>query len=84
MKTITIELDKDQDLSAVEEGLHKMGLKFHVAEEDDDEDWGDLPESVIESIKAGLADSEAGKLIPHEEVMVRMAKRLKHWQEKNG
>ncbi len=83
MTTITVEINKEQDLPVLEAVLSKMGLKFHI-EEDDDEEWGDLPESVIESIKAGLADSEAGRLIPHEEVMARMAKRLKDWQTKNG
>jgi predicted transcriptional regulator len=61
-----------------------MGLKFHVDEGDDDDDWGDLPESVIESIKAGLADIEAGRTVSHEEAMARMSKVLSDWREKNG
>lgn len=59
-----------------------MGLKFRVEEGDDD--WGDLSEAEIESIKAGLADIEAGRVHTHEEVMARMDKRLKEWRAKNG
>ena len=58
-----------------------MGLKFHIEE---DEDWGDLSEEAIESIKVGLADIEAGRVYTHEEVMARMAERLKEWRAKNG
>jgi len=82
MTTITVEINKEQDLPALEAVLSKMGLKFHI--EEDDDEWGNLPESVIESIKAGLADIEAGRTVSHEEAMARMSKVLSDWREKNG
>jgi len=82
MTTVTVEINKEQDLPALEAVLSKMGLKFHVEEEDDE--WGDLSEHEIESIKAGLADIEAGRIHTHEEVMARMDQRLKEWRSKNG
>jgi predicted transcriptional regulator len=66
MTTITVEIDKDQDVSAVEAALSKLGVRYHV---DADDDWGDLSEAEIEGIKAGLADSEAGRVRSHEYVM---------------
>jgi len=74
MTTVTVEIDKEKDLPALEAVLSKMGLKFHV--EDEEEDWGDLSEGEIESIKAGLADSEAGRTHTHEYVMDRIHKKL--------
>ncbi len=82
MTTVTVEIDKEKDLPALQAVLSKMGLKFHIEEEDDD--WGDLPEEAIEGIKAGLADLEAGRVHTHEEVMARMDKTLKEWRAKNG
>jgi predicted transcriptional regulator len=82
MTTVTVEIDKEQDLPALEAVLSKMGLKFHV--EDEENEWGDLSEYEIESIKAGLADIEAGRVYTHEEVMARMDRRLKEWRAKNG
>lgn len=82
MTTVTIEIDKAKDLSALEAVLSKMGLKFHI--EDDDEDWGDLPEEAIEGIKAGLADIEAGRTHSHEYVMAEMKKTMKELRNKNA
>lgn len=82
MTTITVEIDKERDLSALQEVLSKMGLKYHVEEENND--WGDLPETAIEGIKAGLADIEAGRTHSHEHVMAYMDEKLKHLRAKNG
>lgn len=81
MATLTIEIDKEKDLPAVEAFLKQMGLDYQV---EDDDDWGDLPEAAIEGIKAGLADGEAGRVHSHEEVMARAREKLKHLREKNG
>jgi hypothetical protein len=83
MTTVTIEVDKEKDLPALEAVLDKMGLNYHVDEEDDD-DWGDLPEEAIEGIKAGLADVEAGRTHSHEYVMAQMDKQLAEFRKKNG
>ena len=82
MTTITVEIDKEKDLPALQEVLGKMGLKYHVEEEDDD--WGDLPEAAIEGIKAGLADIEAGRVHTHEEVMAEMNKKIQQFRKDNG
>jgi predicted transcriptional regulator len=83
MTTITVEIDKERDLPALEAVFSKMGLKFRV-EEDDDDDWGDLPEKAIEGIKAGLADIEAGRTHTHEEVMAHMNEKYGHLKRKDG
>jgi len=54
--------------------LTKMGLKYHV--EDEEDEWGDLSEAEIEGIKAGLEDSEAGRTYSHEYVMSEMNKKI--------
>jgi len=41
MTTLTVEIDKEKDLPAIEAFLKKMGLEYQV--ETDDDDWGDLP-----------------------------------------
>jgi predicted transcriptional regulator len=74
MTTITVEIDKDQDVSAVEAALSKLGVRYHV--DADDNDWGDLSEAEIEGIKAGLADSEAGRIHSHEYVMNYMNEKM--------
>ncbi len=74
MTTLTVEIDKEKDLPAVEAFLTKMGLKFEV--DDDDDDWGDLPEDAIEGIKAGLEDFAAGRVHTHEFVMEQINKKI--------
>jgi predicted transcriptional regulator len=72
--TVTLDIDKE-DLPKVLSQLDKLEVKYHV-NEDEDDDWGDLPEEAIEGIKAGLADIEAGRVHSHEEVMAHIHKRL--------
>jgi predicted transcriptional regulator len=83
MTTLTVEIDKERDLPVLQALLSRMGLKFEV--EEDNDDWGDLPEAAIEGIKAGLADGEAGRVHPHEYVMALMDEKLKQLRaKKNG
>lgn len=82
MTTVTIEIDKEKDLTALEAVLSKMGLKFHV--EEVDVDWGNLPEEAIEGIKAGLADIEAGRTHTHEYAMAEINKRIEELKGKNA
>ena len=81
MTTITVEIEKDQDLQAVEAALNNLGLKYH---KDDADNWGDLSEAEIEGIKAGLADIEPGRVHTHEEVMAHMAKKMDQLRAKHG
>jgi predicted transcriptional regulator len=80
MATLTVEIDKERDLPALEALLKRMGLEFEVEE---DVDWGDLPEAAIEGIKAGMADIKAGLVHTQDEVMAHMDKKLKYLQTKN-
>ena len=85
MTTLTVEIDKERDLQELQTVFNRMGLKFHIEEDtDDDEDWGDLPEAAIEGIKAGIADSEAGRVHSHAEVMAYMEENLNRLRKKNG
>ena len=72
MTTLTVEIDKERDLPALQALLNRMGLKFRLA----DEDWGDLSETEIEGIKEGLEDAAAGRTLSHDEVMARINKKL--------
>ncbi|HEY8783934.1 MAG TPA: hypothetical protein VIM16_20060 [Mucilaginibacter sp.] len=83
MATLKIEIDEERDLSELQAVLKRMGLKFEI-EEDEDDDWGDLPEAAIEGIKAGLADAEAGRTHSHEYVMAEMNKKIAEFRKKNG
>jgi predicted transcriptional regulator len=78
MAILTIEIDKERDLPALDALLKKMGLEYQLEEDgiEDDDDWGDLPEAAIEGIKAGLADFEAGRTVSHAEAMARIDKIL--------
>ena len=82
MTTITVEIDKNQDLPALEAALNQMGFRYRV--DADDDDWGDLWEAEIEGIKEGLADIEAGRVHTHEEVMAYMAKKMDELRAKHG
>jgi len=75
MAILTMEIDKERDLPALDALLTKMGLEYQL-EEDGDDDWGDLPEAAIEGIKAGLADFEAGRTVSHAKAMTRIDKIL--------
>lgn len=77
--TITLEIDKEQDLPKMLSQLNELGWKYHVNEEDDE--WGDLPEAAIEGIKAGLADVEAGRVHTFEEVRARLDEKLKSFKK---
>jgi len=82
MTTLTIEIDKEKDLSELQAVLTRMGLKYEV---EVDDDWADLPQDAVEGIKAGLADGEAGRVHSHEDVMAYMEEKLKHLRaKKNG
>jgi predicted transcriptional regulator len=84
MTTLTVEIDKERDLPALQEVLSRMGLKFQL-EENNDEDWGDLSEAAIEGIKAGLTDGEAGRVHSHEYVVAYMEEKLNRLRaKKNG
>jgi hypothetical protein len=82
MATLTVEIDTERDLPALEAILTRMGLEFEV--EDDDDDWGDLPEAAIEGIKAGLADVKAGRTHSHEYVMAYMEEQLKRLRNQDN
>jgi hypothetical protein len=84
MTTLTVEIDKEQDLTAIISELDKLGLKYHIGDEDegDDDEWGDLSDAEIESIKAGLADAAAGRVHSHEYVMAMIDKKFKDFAEK--
>ena len=82
MAILTVEIDKERDLPALEALLTRMGLEFEL--EDDNDDWGDLPEAAIESIKAGMEDFKAGRVHTHEEVSAYMEERLNQLRAKNG
>jgi predicted transcriptional regulator len=86
MATITVEIDKERDLPELQAVLKRMGLKFHINENTDDDvdDWGNLPEAAIEGIKAGLADAEAGRTHSHEYVMAYMEEEMAKFRETNG
>jgi len=81
MTTLTVEIDKERDLPALQAMLDRMGLEFELEEEDDD--WGDLPEAAIEGIKAGLEDIKAGRVHTHAEVMAYMNEKLISLRTKN-
>jgi hypothetical protein len=83
MTKFSVTIEKEEDVPAFEAVLKQMGLEFEV-EDDDDDDWGDLPEAAIEGIKAGIADSEAGRMHSHESVMARINDTLNQLRAKNG
>ncbi|HEY4327297.1 MAG TPA: hypothetical protein VGN20_25140 [Mucilaginibacter sp.] len=82
MATLTVEIDKERDLPALQALLDRMGLAYEV--EGDDDDWGDPPEAAIEGIKAGLEDIRAGRVHTHAEVMASMEERFNQLRLKNG
>jgi hypothetical protein len=59
MWIITIEVDKEKDLSVVEEFLDNLGLKYHLED----------PEALEKSILIGYDQSEKGLTRPHTKVM---------------
>ena len=85
MTTLTAQIDKERDLPEIQALFSRMGVKFELANDEDDDDWGDLPEAAIEGIKAGLADGEAGRVHSHEYVMAYMEEKLNQLRaKKNG
>jgi hypothetical protein len=59
MRILTIEIDEEKDLFAVEEFLDKKGLKYHLND----------PEALEKSILAGYNQSQKGQTRPHAKVM---------------
>jgi len=81
MTTLTIEIDKERDLPALQALLNRLGLKYQLEEEDD---WGDLSEAEIEGIKVGLADIEAGRTYSHEYVVSEINRKIEGFSERNA
>jgi hypothetical protein len=84
MTTLTAQIDKERDLPEIQAVFSRMGIKFQLADDRDDDDWGDLPEAAIEGIKAGLEDIEAGRTYSHEYVMSEMNKQINEFRKNNG
>jgi len=82
MTILTVEIDKEKDLTALQAVLSNMGLKYQL--EEDDDNWGDIPEETIEGIKAGLAAIEARRTHTHEFVMSEMNKRIEQFRKNNA
>ncbi|HTI57618.1 hypothetical protein [Mucilaginibacter sp.] len=59
MRIVTIEIDKEKDLFAVEEFLDNLGVKYHL----------DDPEALQRSIMTGYEQSGQGLTKPHAKVM---------------
>lgn len=74
MATLTVQIDKEKDLPALQAILQKLGLEYEVEE---DEDWGDLSAAEINRIKAGIEDFKAGRTLTGEEANARIAAKLK-------
>jgi hypothetical protein len=84
MTTLKLQIDNEDDLPELEAIFIRMGVRFEVTEDEDDDDWGDLPEAAIEGIKAGLADVKAGRTHSHEYVMAEMNKKIAEYRKQNG
>lgn len=72
MTTLTVQIDKEKDLSALQEVLNRLGLEYQLQDE-----WAGLSEAEIEGIKAGLEDIEAGRVYTQDEAKSRIANKLK-------
>ena len=59
MRKVTIEIDQDKDLLAVEAFLDKLGIKYHF----------DDQEAFEKSILTGYQQSVNGLTKPHDEVL---------------
>jgi predicted transcriptional regulator len=79
MKTLTITISDEaaEALSkAVAGGKHTAEqIASHVVEAAYAPDWADFDEQDIAAIEEGLADLEAGRVIPHEEVIAEVRKK---------
>ncbi|GGH20986.1 hypothetical protein [Mucilaginibacter phyllosphaerae] len=73
MTTLIVQINKEKDLSALQEVLNGLGLEYKLQEDE----WAGLSSTEIEGIKAGLADIEAGRIFTHKEAMDRIANKLK-------
>lgn len=73
MTTLTVEIDKERDLPALQALLIRMGLKFQL---EDAGDWGGLSAAEIEGIEAGIADFKAGRVHSHDDVMAHINAKL--------
>lgn len=82
MTTLTVEIDKERDMPALQALLNRMDLKYRV--EEDEDEWGDLPEAEIEGIKAGLEDVEAGRVHSHADVIAHINNKLDQLRKGNG
>jgi hypothetical protein len=80
MATVTIEVNKDRDLPALEAFLKKWDLITSSRATT----GGDLPQKAIEGIRAGLEDVKAGRVHTHEEVVAFMTEKLDRLRAKNG
>ena len=67
MRIITIEIDKEKDLSAIEQFLDNLGLKYHL----------DDTESLEKSILTGYDQSLKGQTRPHAKVMQEFIEKYK-------
>ena len=79
MTTLTVEIDKEQDLSVLQALLKRLDLKYTI----EDETWTEnLSEGEIEGINAGLDDIENGRIYSHEEVKSRIDQKLESFRKK--
>lgn len=67
MRIITIEIDKEKDLSVIEQFLDNLGLKYHL----------DDTEALEKSILTGYDQSQKGLTRPHAKVMQEFIEKYK-------
>jgi len=78
MTTLTVEIEKKQDLTALQATLNKLGLKYTVDTGRDNT----LSDAEMEGIKAGLADIENGRVHTHAEVKARIDQKLQDFRNR--
>jgi predicted transcriptional regulator len=70
MTTLTVNIENEKDLPVLQEILNRFGLEYSVEEGEEDK-------ALEEALNRALADSEAGRVRPHAEVMAEMRARYK-------
>lgn len=80
MTTLSVEIDRERDLPALQALLTRMGLKFRL----EDDLWNGLSDAEIECIQAGLDDIEAGRVHTRAEVLSHIDKKINDLRSRNG
>jgi hypothetical protein len=82
MTIMKIQIEKDQDLTALKAVIEDLGLRYSI--EEAEKFVTSIPAEALEGIHAGLNDLQEGRVLSHNQAMERIAQKIDQMRVKHA